>query len=514
VRIHAIGCAVVLLSTLATTGPARAGGEGRAVLLFGPGASNADGIVAAGYARERLPARERPDERVGVTGIPFPADRDYWMTGDGRVAWCAGTAPEELSVVLGRAREALDLLESERVIDGVDRFLAAAPCLTRAVEPAKLAELYLLRGLANHVDGRTAAAREDFAAASGIHPELRWDVGYPPDPQQTYLVAREETLAADPAQFGFTASLVAGLEATVDGRAMGGLVLHELYPGPHLLQIQGPEGPPVSAMLHLEAGDTAVMLDRYGASAAAMTGPHSELTRVAARTMLDALAAQWTASSVVVVDTTFRKELGEPRVYRYDVGSREFETLSAIRNLRKHMPRHADRVRLGVSGGVLFEGGAVAAPGEDQGSTESHTGIDPSGSIEVRIGSGFTPRAALHIQLHALGGGQLFAAPELVGGFGYRWRPRVLQTYVGLALRYRTRARALGDITGRFPLIQDAETGTATVSPLDTALGIDVNIDIVTPRLPTLYFRVGGSAAFYWSGARDISLCAGAGLRL
>ena len=49
-RIHAIGCAVVLLSTLATTGPARAGGDGRAVLLFGPGASNADGIGAAGYA--------------------------------------------------------------------------------------------------------------------------------------------------------------------------------------------------------------------------------------------------------------------------------------------------------------------------------------------------------------------------------------------------------------------------------------------------------------------------------
>lgn len=507
-RTHEIWIAAVLTSTLAFASPARGEGEARSVLLFGPGSANANGVVAAGYARERLPPKERPDERVGVTGIPFPADRDYWMTGNARVSWCAGSEPDSLSVVLGRAREAVDLLESERVIEIADHFLAAAPCLTMAVEPAPLAELYLLRGLANHVDGRSAAAREDFSAASAIHPELRWPVGYSTDPQQTYLVAREETLAAEPAHFGFSASLVAGLEITVDGRAMGGMVLHELYPGPHLLQIQGPEGPPVSAMLQLKAGDQAVLLDRYGASAAAMTGPRSELTRVAARTLLDALAAQWNAGSVVVVDTTFRKELGEPRVYRYDVGSREFETLSAIRNLRKHMPRHADRVRLGVSGGILFEGGPVAVAEDEAARTESHIGIDPAGSIEVRIGSGFTPRAALHIQIHALEDGQLVATPELVGGFGYRWRPRILQTYVGLSLRYRTRALALGKNTDRVPLIQDAE------SPLDTALGIEVDIDIVSPRLPTLYFRVGGSAAFYWSGARDISLRAGAGLRL
>ncbi|MDP7115357.1 MAG: hypothetical protein QGH45_25495, partial [Myxococcota bacterium] len=171
------------------------------MLVFGPGSTNADGVVAAGYVRERLPSRERPDERVGVTGIPFPADRAYWMTGTGRVSWCAGSPPGSAAVTVGRAREALDLLESDRVLEIVDGYLAAAPCIEEPLDASSLAELYLLRGLAHHVEGRAGSARDDFAAASGIHPDLRWDVGYPPDPQQVYLVAREEALAAEPAHF-------------------------------------------------------------------------------------------------------------------------------------------------------------------------------------------------------------------------------------------------------------------------------------------------------------------------
>jgi len=506
-----IALALVLLWPAA---PAAAGEDERSVLVFGPGSTNADGVVAAGYVRERLPIRERPDERVGVTGIPFPADRAYWLTGNGKVSWCAGAPPARGAETVGRAREALDLLESDRVLQIVDGYLAAAPCIDDALDAASLAELYLLRGLAHHVEGRAGAAREDFAAASGIHPELRWDVGYPPDPQQVYLVAREEALAAEPAHFGHATSLAAGIQVTVDGRSVDALALHDLTPGPHLIQVIDAGGAVTSAMLRLEPGQTAVLVDRYGATAMAMAGPASAMSRAASTTILGSLAAQWNVGSVVVVDTTYREELGEPRIYRFHVTENTFEPLSAIRTLRKHMPRHADRVRLGASAGVLTDGGAVLDPTTDLAATESHWGLDPAGSLEVRIGGGFTPRAALHIQLHSQEDGKLLATPNLTGGLGYRWRPRFVQTYVGLALHFRTRAKALGEITGRFPIVTNAETGEATALPVDSGLGIDVNVDIVTPRLPSLFFRVRGSAAYYASGSRTFSLGAGLGLRL
>ncbi len=484
------------------------------MLVFGPGSTNADGVVAAGYVRERLPSRERPDERVGVTGIPFPADRAYWMTGTGRVSWCAGSPPGSAAVTVGRAREALDLLESDRVLEIVDGYLAAAPCIEEPLDASSLAELYLLRGLAHHVEGRAGSARDDFAAASGIHPDLRWDVGYPPDPQQVYLVAREEALAAEPAHFGHATSLVGGIEVSVDGRVVDGLQIHALTPGPHLVQLTEHGGAVTSAMLRMQPGETAVLVDRHGATAMAMTGPASAMSRAAATTILGSLATQWDAGNVVVVDTTHRKELGEPRIYRFHVVDGVFEPLSSIRTLRKHMPRHADRVRLGVSGAILTDGGAVLDPTTDLAATESHWGLDPAGSLELRIGGGFTPRAALHIQLHSQGDGKLLATPDLTGGLGYRWRPRFVQTYVGLALHFRTRAKALGEITGRFPVGTNADTGEARALSVDSGLGFDAIVDIVTPRLPSLYFRLRASAAYYASGSRTFTLGAGLGLRL
>lgn len=72
---------------------ANANAEVTSVLVFGPGGANSDGVVASGYVRERLPAKQRPQERISVTGIPFPTDRELWMTGAGKVAWCPAGSP-------------------------------------------------------------------------------------------------------------------------------------------------------------------------------------------------------------------------------------------------------------------------------------------------------------------------------------------------------------------------------------------------------------------------------------
>jgi len=311
----------------------------RSLLVFGPGAGNADGVIAAGYARERIRGKERPKERVGVTGIPYPTDQPYWLTGDGAASWCpaAGTAPPDLALTVKRARGALDVLESDKAVGIVDEFEASVACLTSVVDPALVAELYLLRGLAWHVDGEEDRAMADFATAAGIHPDLAWDVGYPPEPQQTYLVAREAAGRAEKATFGWRFSLLGDVTVTVDGREVEPFTAVELSPVPHVVQVK--DGDQVTSMLmRLDEGRRAVLVDRFGATAAVMAGPTDDLSKVAAETILDALAGQWNASHVVVVDTTFRKDLGEPLVYRYAVGGHDFEVLTALRTMRVHRP--------------------------------------------------------------------------------------------------------------------------------------------------------------------------------
>ena len=130
----------------------------------------------------------------------------------------------------------------------------------------------------------------------------------------------------------------------------------------------------------------------------------------------------------------------------------------------------------------------------------------------MRIGSGFTPRGSLRLLSHAVGGGtgNMLITAEFSGGFGYRWRPRFVQTYVGVALHGRTRANALGDRTGRYAIVTLPD-GTQDTSPLDTAIGVEANIDIVTPRIPALFFRLGGSAAIYQSATRTCTASSASG---
>jgi len=293
VIIHRLLCSLLLVLMTGVAGPAAAEGDIRSVLIFGPGGRNTDGRIAAGYVQERLPPKDRPDERIGTTGLPFAAD-EYRLTGAGQAQWCVPGAPAvgDVRETIGRAREALDMLESTRVVEIVDRFEAGAACLDTVLPAGDVAELFLLRGLAHHVDGSESLARADFARAAGIDPSLKWDTGYPPDPQQAYLLAREETSKAKPYRFGWSFSLTENAEIFVDGVPLGRIALHDLAPVPHLLQVKDSSGL-TSAFLRTEPGGTGVLVDRAGAITAVMTGPTDEMSRTIAAAVLDQVAVQW-----------------------------------------------------------------------------------------------------------------------------------------------------------------------------------------------------------------------------
>ncbi len=471
-RITAWGLVAGILSMLATTGAAAGEGE-RSLLLFGPGSSNADGVIAGGYARERIPIKERPDERVGVTGIPFPADQPFWLTGDGSASWCAdgATLHGDLSHLVERARRAMDVLESDKVIGMVDDFERDAACVDEVVQAQQVAELYLLRGLARHVDGDLDLAKEDFGRAAGIFPDLRWDVGYPPDPQQTYLLAREETGQLETVTFAWSFTLVADMKVYVDGVAVDPLTPVELSPAPHLVQIQA-AGELVSTLVRIPAGGSAVLVDRMGATTAVLAGPSNEIAAAAAHTILEAVAGQWNCTKVVVVDTTYRKAHREPLVYRYDLETRQFETLTIIKTLKVPAPPHADHVRVAVGGGLQVEAGA------DDLEETTHLALRPSGDFDFRLGPTLTPIGGFDLIMHRLpsadgGGNSWYVTPQLRAGLGVRFRTRIVQPFLGLGVQMRF----------------DKNIGRETVF----GAALLANLDIVSPRFPGLFLRVGGS---------------------
>jgi hypothetical protein len=461
----------LLLFGVQTTAGAEDGG--RSLLLFGPGSSNADGVIAGGYARERLPPKQRPDERVGVTGIPYPADHPFWLTGDGSAAWCpeGGTLHGDLPHLVERARRAMDVLESDKVIDMIDDFERNAACIDQLVQAQDVAELYLLRGLAYHVDGDLELAREDFGRAAGVYPELRWDVGYPPDPQQTYLMAREEVGQQERAGFAWSFSMVADLAVHVDGVVVEPLTRLELSPGPHLVQVQA-ASELVSTLVRIPAGGNAVLVDRLGATTAVLRGPLDPISAAASHTILAAVAGQWNATEVVVVDTTYRKVHREPAVYRYDVATGEFETLTIIKAIKVPAPPHADHVRIAAGGGLQVEAGA------DDIESTTHVVLRPSGDFDFRIGPTLTPNGGFDLLMHRLpaasGDGMAwYVTPQLRAGLGVRFRTRVVQPFLGVGVQMRF----------------DKNLGRGVVF----GAHLQAALDIVSPRFPGAFLRVHGS---------------------
>ena len=79
------------------------------------------------------------------------------------------------------------------------------------------------------------------------------------------------------------------------------------------------------------------------------------------------------------------------------------------------------------------------------------------------------------------GSAQLLFTPEIKGGLGYRWTPRFVQTYVGVETTLRINTSL-------------ADKGGYELAPVVTGTALVINADIVSPRLPGLFLRVGGAA--------------------
>ena len=209
-----------------------------------------------------------------------------------------------------------------------------------------------------------------------------------------------------------------------------------------------------------------------GATAAVMRGPTDPISEAASHTILAAVAGQWNATEVVVVDTTYRKMHREPQVYRYDVATGVFEQLTIIKEIRVPAPPHADHVRIAAGGGIQVEAGA------DDIESTTHLVLRPSGDFDFRLGPTLTPNGGFDLLMHRLpaasGDGMAwYVTPQLRAGLGVRFRTRVVQPLIGLGVQMRF----------------DKNLGRGVVF----GAHLQAALDIVSPRFPGAFLRVHGS---------------------
>ncbi len=137
---------------------------------------------------------------------------------------------DELGAGLDEAKGQLVYMQysdAAALLDGLDKRL---PCLNEAADPAQLARLGFLRGLAAAAEGRDADAVAAFSAGLSADPGLQWDADLPDTGRDLFDGLGE--LAEVPAQI-----VVHPTDAVVlvNGRRVEANT--ELAAGPHLLQV-------------------------------------------------------------------------------------------------------------------------------------------------------------------------------------------------------------------------------------------------------------------------------------
>jgi len=141
-------------------------------------------------------------------------------------------------------------------------------CIHEPVEPADLAQVAFLQGVAAHSDGQTEVAAQAFREVLVLHPDQPWDPRYPPAAHQVFQQAA--AALAGEAHASLQLVVLPDTQVRIDGRLVPqGAERQQLAAGQHLLQIQAPGDEPLqSAILSLEPGAQALLLQRAALQAA------------------------------------------------------------------------------------------------------------------------------------------------------------------------------------------------------------------------------------------------------
>ncbi len=292
------------------------------ILIYGPeDAGMSEQQQAAALLAATIGDEALPGSSIHILDLPFPSADPVWIAGDARVVPCSDPAfeSEDLAALLDSAIESIDGLSYEEGKRTLDRAITALPCATQPVERDVLIDLYYFRGIAAyHLDDRDGA-RQSFQYAQAIDREKTWDTNYPPEPQQIFLLAKEDAIGLDRVDIGHDVAGLAIADFNFDGIPLDSSApgIMQVIPGMHLVQY-AVDGTPYSRLVEVRKDGHAALVTRSGLTAAVLGGPETEGMLPAARASLRALVQGRNLQRAYVVVLEGAEGQGGGRIYQYD----------------------------------------------------------------------------------------------------------------------------------------------------------------------------------------------------
>ena len=263
------------------------------ILIYGPeDAGMQEQQQAAALLQASIGEEAVPNSAIHILDLPFPSPDPVWIAGDARVVPCTDPAfeSEELPALLAQGVEHIDALDYEEGKRTLDHAITALPCASNPVPRDVLIELYYFRGIAAFHMGDRHGAQQSFQYALAIDKEKTWDTNYPPEPQQVFLLAKEDAIGLGRMDIGHDVAGADIVEFSFDGNPVdpdaAGVL--QVIPGMHLVQYTV-DGRPYSRLVEVRKEGPAALVTRAGLTEAVMGGPDATGRLPAARASLRAL---------------------------------------------------------------------------------------------------------------------------------------------------------------------------------------------------------------------------------
>lgn len=478
---------ILLIAAVAAAGLSQPGWcVSDSILIYGPDSAGAAELAqAAALLATTVEDGEVPDASIHVLDLPFSSADPVWIAGDSRVVPCTDPAleSEDIPGLVTRAVEHIDALDYEEAKRLTDQAITAMPCAPGAVHRAALLDVYYFRGIAAFHLGDRDGARQNFQYALAIDREKTWDTDYPPEPQQVFLLAKEDAIGLDRVSLGIDLAGGQVSEFNFDGASHAPDSSHELsvIPGMHLVQYTA-DDTAYSRLVEVRPGGSAALVTRQGLTSAVISGPATVGMLPAARASLRALVQGRNLKRAYVVVVN---EDDTGRIYLYD---ETYTTLAEAATVG------------GTSGGGGGGGGGEAPPltttspggltlglaGFALAHGSSYAGFNLRGHVRLVKGLELDVGGGMNVTSYQDDDGRVgVAMPYIRVGARYRFGSRVARPYVGAAFLmslWNDQAQAV-----------DGSTSSVRVSPGGVALlGLDLHLAskvVLNIELPVGYSR-------------------------
>lgn len=429
-------CAGIVTIFVALASAPTASAESSGILIYGPeSAGMAEQQLAMLALEASIGDEDLPATSIHILDLPFPSADPVWIAGDARVVPCSDPAAEkeDLAALLAAGIDAIDALDYEEGKRTLDQAITALPCATQQVERAVLLDLYYFRGIAAFHLGDRDGARQSFQYALAIDREKTWDTNYPPEPQQVFLLAKEDAIGLDRVDIGHDVADADISAFAFDGTPLDATTVgvRQVIPGMHLVQYRVGDTP-YSRLVEVRKEGPAALVTRAGLTAAVMNGPDSGGSLPAARASLRALVQgrNLQRAYVVVLGDDVSTE-----IFQYD---ETYTTLMRTTPSDQGAATAASTASSGPAGGgseyspggvTVGLGGLAYAHRTPYASFDLRGHVKLYHGLEVELGGGVNVKRFQYDD-----GPWLATMPFLRAGVRYRFGHKTFRPYAGGAL--------------------------------------------------------------------------------